>query len=331
MRKLILFFLLAFVLPVSAQWGASGAAFRWLVQGQAQKQDSLRLIQGSNITLTQSGNTVTVTGAAGGVDAAGARKHTGWTTQTSPIATDTTVARYRVDAINAEFVIVDADNDTIKIRPQSSSGKNVLEYKDAATALLTADSLGNLALGGSTWGTSAANVLAITNGTAPSTSPANTFQLYSSGGEANIRDANGLTSALTNEYAMLARNSSTTIALNTNTYAKVTFNAALSVQGVTAVTDSITVARAGVYQVFFNMSAATAAGSDAYTVSIFINQSQASNAETLAQLATTNTSVFAMFQFALAANDDIAVMIKNTTDADDITINRAALILNRID
>ena len=39
---------------------AGGGVFKWSLTGQALVQDSLRFIQGSNITLTQSGNTLTI-------------------------------------------------------------------------------------------------------------------------------------------------------------------------------------------------------------------------------------------------------------------------------
>lgn len=333
MRKLLILFLLGFVLPASAQWGtgASAGTFNFYISGVAAAlSDSARLKAGSNVTITKSGNEVTIAANAGtGITPAGARQHTGWTAQGAAIAQDTVVSRIEWGgAANASMKIFDADNDSVKFIPQSLSP---IAVTDGATVLFNVDSTGNVGLGTASFGTNATQTLAIANGTAPTSSPANTFQLYSGSGEANIRDVNGLVSTLTHEYGTLIRNGATTLSLSTNTYAKVTFSLALTSQGVTTVTDSITVIRAGVYQVLFNMSATTAAGSDNYTVSIFINQSQAANAETLTTLSTTNTSVFAMFQFALAANDDIAIMVKNTTDADDITVNRAALILNRVD
>ena len=43
---------------------SSSNAFKWNVSGSAQQQDSLRFIEGSNVTLSQSGNTITI-GASG--------------------------------------------------------------------------------------------------------------------------------------------------------------------------------------------------------------------------------------------------------------------------
>jgi hypothetical protein len=44
----------------------SSGSFKWNVSGQTAKYDSLRLIAGSNISLTQSGNTVTIASSGGG-------------------------------------------------------------------------------------------------------------------------------------------------------------------------------------------------------------------------------------------------------------------------
>ncbi len=44
----------------------SSGSFKWNVSGQTAKYDSLRLITGSNVSLTQSGNTVTIATSGGG-------------------------------------------------------------------------------------------------------------------------------------------------------------------------------------------------------------------------------------------------------------------------
>jgi len=44
----------------------SGSTFKWNVSGQTAKYDSLRLIAGANVSLTQSGNTVTIATSGGG-------------------------------------------------------------------------------------------------------------------------------------------------------------------------------------------------------------------------------------------------------------------------
>lgn len=98
MRKLILIFALI-PLMAFAQYGQRGAGggstFYWSLTGQAQKTDSLRIIQGSNMTITQSGNTVTFNGAAGAGSTANVRANTGWTAS-STLARDTLYTNYAI-------------------------------------------------------------------------------------------------------------------------------------------------------------------------------------------------------------------------------------------
>lgn len=72
MRKLLILFLLGFVLPASAQWG-SGGLFRFYVSGTALPlTDSARVIAGTGMVITKSGNQITfsstATAPAGSVD-----------------------------------------------------------------------------------------------------------------------------------------------------------------------------------------------------------------------------------------------------------------------
>jgi len=70
----------------------------------------------------------------------------------------------------------------------------------AAVKSLVVDANGNVGIGTETFGTSAAKVLAIPNGTVPSTSPADSIQLYavdvSSSSELKVRDEAGNITAL---------------------------------------------------------------------------------------------------------------------------------------
>lgn len=141
MRKLIIVLLplLLFAAQTQAQWGSGGGLFRWNVQGQIQKQDSVRFIAGSNVTLTQSGNTLTIAqGASSGISVATARDSTGWSTNGTR-----TVATPRIVHIrggnNSQFVVVDADNDSLVLKPQSL---NPLVLKDGVTLLFAVDSTG---------------------------------------------------------------------------------------------------------------------------------------------------------------------------------------------
>jgi len=98
MKKLILIFALT-PLMAFAQYGQRGAGggstFYWSLTGQAQKTDSLRIIQGTNMTITQSGNTVTFNGAAGAGSTANVRANTGWTSN-GTLARDTLATNYAI-------------------------------------------------------------------------------------------------------------------------------------------------------------------------------------------------------------------------------------------
>lgn len=93
------------------------------------------------------------------------------------------------------------DTSTITLAAQSGSNRAVIQGSTGkAIAVLTNgggvlaahyDSAGNVGIGTATFGTSAARVLAIINGTAPSTSPANMIQMYSESGELKVRDSGG--------------------------------------------------------------------------------------------------------------------------------------------
>lgn len=152
MKKLILIFALI-PLMAFAQYGQRGAGggstFYWSLTGQAQKTDSLRIIQGTNMTITQSGNTVTFNGAAGAGSTANVRANTGWTSN-GTTAQDTLARVYLLDKSNIQFLVADADNDTFKVMPQS------LYYwvaKDAATIYGALDTTG-IMYAGSPTGTS---------------------------------------------------------------------------------------------------------------------------------------------------------------------------------
>jgi hypothetical protein len=102
----------------------------------------------------------------------------------------------QTNAGGAQFITLQTTNTTQAngmIRWQGSAGVNQafigsyvstadtgnLEFGNSTTSNLTLSSNGNLGLGTSTFGTSAAKVLAIANGTEPSTGPADTVQFFS--------------------------------------------------------------------------------------------------------------------------------------------------------
>lgn len=151
MRKLILIFALIPLISF-AQYGQRGAGggstFYWSLTGQAQKTDSLRIIQGSNMTITQSGNTVTFNGAAGAGSIANVRANTGWTSD-GTTAQDTLALAYLLNKANIRFIVTDADGDTLWFYPQ-----NLLPFvlKDGTTILAAIDSTGRAGFGTSTSG-----------------------------------------------------------------------------------------------------------------------------------------------------------------------------------
>jgi len=73
------------------------------------------------------------------------------------------------------------------------SGANSFFIRDdtASATRFTIDTSGNVGIGATTFGTSAANVLAIANGTAPTTSPGLTGQLYVESGALKYRGSSG--------------------------------------------------------------------------------------------------------------------------------------------
>jgi hypothetical protein len=72
-----------------------------------------------------------------------------------------------------------------------SSGAYPVVIATNNTARLTVDSVGNVGVGATTFGTSAANVLGLANATAPSTSPAGMGQLYVEAGALKFRGSSG--------------------------------------------------------------------------------------------------------------------------------------------
>ena len=92
--------------------------------------------------------------------------------------------------VNANAAIVGIADNTVSANtvPTSlvlSTGTTV------ATSRMTISSIGNFGINVSSWGTSAVGVIAIGNGTAPSTSPAGLGQLYVEGGALKYRGSSG--------------------------------------------------------------------------------------------------------------------------------------------
>jgi hypothetical protein len=78
------------------------------------------------------------------------------------------------------------------------SGVNRLVVFNGATQALTLDTSGNLLVGATAAGTSAAKVLGLANATAPSTSPAGMGQLYVESGALKYRGSSGTVTTIAN-------------------------------------------------------------------------------------------------------------------------------------
>jgi hypothetical protein len=73
----------------------------------------------------------------------------------------------------------------------SAEGSNALNLNTNSVDRITIDSSGNVGVGVSTFGTSAAKVIGLANATAPSTSPASMGQLYVESGALKFRGSSG--------------------------------------------------------------------------------------------------------------------------------------------
>jgi len=148
MKRIILLTLLIPVLAHAQRYGhTSGSTFYWNKSGEAQKSDSIRYIQGSNITLTQSGNTLTIAGAAGAGSTANVRANTGWTAQGGATATDTVVTYLLWNGKYQRAMFVDTDNDSIVVAPHALFP---LVGKDGTLLLFAFDSTGRMGLNAAT-------------------------------------------------------------------------------------------------------------------------------------------------------------------------------------
>jgi hypothetical protein len=80
-----------------------------------------------------------------------------------------------------------------------SAGNNILTFSgNDGTMKVTIDNPGNVGVGVSTFGTSAAKVIGIADGTAPSTSPAGMGQLYVEAGALKYRGSSGTVTTIAN-------------------------------------------------------------------------------------------------------------------------------------
>lgn len=82
-----------------------------------------------------------------------------------------------------------------------SPGADQVAITTAGVIRVHVDAVGNVLLAGASAGTDAVGVISIPNGVAPTSSPANTCQLYSEGGELKVRDAGGTVTVISDAAA----------------------------------------------------------------------------------------------------------------------------------
>jgi hypothetical protein len=94
---------------------------------------------------------------------------------------------------NPGYVFRTASTNRWAINLVGSAGVEAIRFYDvnASATRMTLDSSGNVGIGVSAFGTSAANVLGLANATAPSTSPAGMGQLYVESGALKFRGSSG--------------------------------------------------------------------------------------------------------------------------------------------
>ncbi len=106
------------------------------------------------------------------------------------------VMRLVSPASTAEIFLTDSGttNGYVRIRGES----NALKFITGNGTSATIDATGNVGIGVSTFGTSAAKVLGLANATAPSTSPAGMGQLYVEAGALKYRGSSGTVTTIAN-------------------------------------------------------------------------------------------------------------------------------------
>jgi len=80
----------------------------------------------------------------------------------------------------------------------SNAGADILRFGTGNTERMRLDSSGNLGLGTTSFGTSAAKVIGLANATAPTSSPAGMGQLYVEGGALKYRGSSGTVTTIAN-------------------------------------------------------------------------------------------------------------------------------------
>lgn len=99
---------------------------------------------------------------------------------------------------NAHIVVGIRDNDASDSFSIVSGGGNYMTDTIFDTVVANFKANGNVGVGTTTFGTSAAKVIGIANGTAPTTSPVNMGQLYVEAGALKYRGSSGTVTTIAN-------------------------------------------------------------------------------------------------------------------------------------
>ncbi len=99
---------------------------------------------------------------------------------------------------NSHVVVGIRDNDASDSFSIVSGGGNYMTDNTFDTVVLNCKANGNVGVGTTSFGTSAAKVISIANGTAPTTSPANIGQLYVEAGSLKYRGSSGTVTTIAN-------------------------------------------------------------------------------------------------------------------------------------
>jgi hypothetical protein len=105
------------------------------------------------------------------------------------------VSFLRSPGVNGNLDLVNKGTGSITI---SAEGAGAVVTRTSNTERMRVTSAGNVGIGTSTFGTSAAIVIGIANGTAPTTSPAGMGQLYVEGGALKYRGSSGTVTTIAN-------------------------------------------------------------------------------------------------------------------------------------